>query len=90
MIEELGKSAAAEPERAIEALTLIIEGDREGWGLSLRAKDVEAILRTALASGRRAAIESATDLVHLLGAKGYRTYQQLLSAGDSGQASPEK
>jgi hypothetical protein len=75
--EVLTTMVESAPEQVMDALTLMAEGsDPLGHGLWLEA--AEPPIRTALVSDSAAAREKATDLVHLLGAKGYRTFERLL------------
>ncbi len=88
VIDELATFSTREPDKTIEALTLIIDADKEAWGVSLRADKVETIISSALNSGNRIAAEKAADLVHVLGARGFRTFGRLLQGEGPGHTPP--
>jgi len=79
VVERLATLAAAMPAHAVECLSLIIEGDKEGWHIHGWREHTRTILSTALQSTDETAQQAAVDLVHRLGARGYLSFRDLLS-----------
>ena len=66
------------PVQAISALNLIARGDKEGWRIRFNNEDYRNIIQQAMNSGNKKAEETATDLIHYLGQRGYTEYRELL------------
>ena len=71
------------PRQAIECVRLMIEGDKEGWGILGWREHARTILRTIIQSANAGARQAAVDLVHRLGARGYREFRDLLPKAPS-------
>jgi hypothetical protein len=83
VLERLAGVAETYPEAAIESLRLIAEGDKEGWTLGGSHDHVYSILATALSLDQPKVRDAATDLIHILGARGFKDLRMLL-VPDSG------
>lgn len=79
VVERLATLAAAMPAHAVECLSLIIEGDKEGWHIHGWREHTRTILSSALQSTDNTARQAAVDLVHRLGARGHLGFRNLLS-----------
>jgi hypothetical protein len=75
--EQLVVAAKERPLDAVQALGLMIEGDREGWSISGWKDHAREVLAIALSSGEEAQVE-AIRVVNLLGARGHFGYRDLL------------
>ena len=80
VVEVLATMVDRYPETVIDALTEMVEGN-DPWGFPAWVSALRPILESALSSGHRQAREKAIDLIHLLGAKGLREFEQLLPGG---------
>jgi hypothetical protein len=78
VVEKLAELAVSEPQSAIEALSLIVQGTPRPWDFALWSKHAEDILSAALKSSNVAAIEEARKLIDLFVAKGNRAYVHLV------------
>jgi len=67
VVERLAEMAEKEPYRSVEALKMIIEGDKEGWAILGWKEQAESILRAAMRSGDSRARSLAESLINLLG-----------------------
>jgi hypothetical protein len=76
--ERLAALAAAMPQETVECLRLLAEGDTEGWRLYAWRGHARTILSTATQGADAKARESAVDLIHRLGARGYFDFRDLL------------
>jgi hypothetical protein len=86
VLERLAGMAETYPKAAVESLRLIAEGDKEGWTLAGSRDHVNNILATALSSDQPNVRDAATDLIHVLGARGFKDLRMLLLPGHPGQA----
>lgn len=77
--ERLAETAARRPREAVGCLAALVEADREGWGILGWEKHARVILATAMGSGDGVARETATALIHRLGALGRLSFRDLLS-----------
>jgi hypothetical protein len=92
VLERLAGMAETYPEAAVESLRLIAEGDKEGWTLGGSYDYVHNILATALSLDQPDVRDAATDLIHVLGARGFKDLRTLLlpdSSQDRRDATPE-
>lgn len=78
VMERLAELAPQDPATAVEAVRLIADADRNGWGLAGSLETVREILGAALGSPDATARGAATALVHHLGARGYRELRGML------------
>ena len=78
VVERLAQLAPAMPLRAVECLALIVEGDKEGWGIHGWQDDARSILSTATQSSDHMAQKAAVELINRLGARGHFDYKDLL------------
>lgn len=69
------------PNRAIECLSLIVEGDKQGWGILGWQEDAKKTIKRALESSDAAARQSAFDLANRLGSLGHFGFVELLKLG---------
>lgn len=83
VLEKLATLAEAMPKEAVQCISLMIEGDLEGWEITSWRQELRAILSTIIRDGDTIASHKATDVVHRLGAKGYLEFRDLLSPGDA-------
>ena len=74
----LAEVADIDPALAVRCVRTILEKDREREIILGSADNVRDVLRVALASEQGDARQSAIDLIHLLGAHGYREMRELL------------
>ena len=75
----LAVAAQSEPRLAVEALQLLIRGDKQGWGITAWRDQLTTLLTTVSASQDSDARRIGIDVVHELGARGYREFRSLLS-----------
>jgi hypothetical protein len=66
--------------QAVQCLALMLEGDKEGWGILGWSAFARKILIDATNSTDQTAKTSAVELVHRLGSRGYFEFGELLSA----------
>lgn len=77
VVERLAELAASEPAKAVECLALIIEGDKNGWGVRAWMDHARNILAQAIHSISQTARTRAIELVHHLGERGYSQFRDL-------------
>lgn len=68
----------AMPRQAIECLKLIVEVDKDEWGVYGWRDNAREILSAAIESGDPDARNAAVSLLNLLGARGYRDFRDLV------------
>ncbi|MFQ5787162.1 MAG: hypothetical protein ACE5H1_04200 [Thermodesulfobacteriota bacterium] len=66
------------PREVVEALELMIVGDKKGWGVTGWRREIRSIISIVIQSDNREAREAAIDLVHRLGALGHLEFRDLL------------
>lgn len=76
VLERLARSVQTHPRQSVECLTMIAEGDREGWELYVNRDHVRAILAVALR--HPAAADQAKRIIHELGRRGFLEFRDLL------------
>jgi hypothetical protein len=64
--------------KCVQALSMMIAGDTEGWAILGWQDKAEDIIRTARRSGNSEARGRAEDLVNLLGTRGHFGFGKLL------------
>jgi hypothetical protein len=79
VVERLAELAPAMPRQAVVCLAMVIEGDKEGWGILGWSDEARKVLSSALKSADENARADATALVHRLGALGHFDFRSLLS-----------
>ncbi|MCI0408113.1 MAG: hypothetical protein L0191_06025 [Acidobacteria bacterium] len=79
VVERLATLAPAMPMAAVECLSLMIEGEKEGWGIHSWREHMRSIVTAAIQSTDDSAREAAVALVHRLGALGHLDFQDLIS-----------
>jgi hypothetical protein len=79
VVERLAQLAPMMPRQAVASLAMVIEGDKDGWGILGWSDEARKILSSALKSTDEKARADATDLVHRLGALGQFQFRSLLS-----------
>lgn len=80
VVERLVALAETMPLEAVQCLTLMVQGDKEGWEIGSWRDDSRKILAIAIASGNSAARQAAIALVNRLAARGMPDYKDLLQA----------
>lgn len=78
VLERLAALVSSMPVEVMECVRLLIEGDKHGWEVSIWRDSLEQILRGGLQGGGSAQ-RAATEVVNLLGARGYRDIGRLLT-----------
>lgn len=78
VVERLSLLAADMPRQAVGCLRLMIEGDKEGWGILGWREHARTILASAIQSTDAETRQAAVDLVHRLGARGHLEFRDLL------------
>lgn len=78
VVERLVALAATMPLEAVQCLTMMVQGDNEGWNVGGWRDDSRKILATAIGSGNSSAAQAAIDLVNRLAARGMPDYKDLL------------
>lgn len=80
VVERLVALTETMPHEAVKCLTLMVQGDKEGWEIGSWRDDSRKILAIAIASGNSAARQAAIALVNRLAARGMPDYKDLLQA----------
>ena len=78
VIERLATLSKTQPKDTLEALSLMIEGDREGWRIHSWREEARAIITVALQAEDKTTKEVARSLVNRLCANGFLEYGDLL------------
>jgi hypothetical protein len=86
VLGRLAVAAESQPLLAVQALQLMIRGDTEGWTVLGWRDEIRAVLTTVLGQEDAAAIKVAEDVIHDLGARGYRDFRDLLRRDGSGDS----
>jgi len=76
VVEKLAEIVETYPLEAVKSLKVIVEGDREGWGIYGWREYARNILRVALQDVT--AKQKAEDLIQYLGSRGYLEFRDLL------------
>lgn len=79
VVERLATLAPTIPLLTVECLSLIIQGDKEGWGIYSWREHARSILSTAIKSTDTKAQQAAEDIVNYLGAHRFLEFRDLLS-----------
>jgi hypothetical protein len=78
ILERLLNDAGHNPKLIAEAVRLLVVGDIDGWRVARGHEKIRGILSQILGSPDRAGREAAEGVVHMLGAKGYHDFRDLL------------
>jgi hypothetical protein len=78
VIERLATLAEAFPKEAVRCVSLMIDGDLQGWEIHGWMDQLRAILSTTIQSADTIAKQSAIEVVNRLGAKGFLPFRELL------------
>jgi hypothetical protein len=78
VVERLVVLARTMPARSVLALSLMVEGDVEGFGILGWADNAKQIIKTALSSGDPEARRLAIELINILGRRRYFDFGDLL------------
>ena len=78
IIEHLEALTEIYPKEVVECITLMLEGEKEGWGLLYWGKNLRNILVKVLSSKDPNAITMVENLVNALGKKGLMDYRDLI------------
>jgi hypothetical protein len=77
--QRLKEAAPSYPGLTVECLSLMIEGDREGWHFYQWREEARETLQAAKQTGDAAVLEAVDDVVNRLGARGFFDFRDLLS-----------
>ncbi len=83
VVERLAQLSGEMPIRTVECLRMIVEGDRDGWGILGWRDHARTILGTAIHSADLTARDRTIDLVHRLGSRGYFEFRDLLPSAEA-------
>ena len=78
VLECLSKEAKSKPVQSVEALELIVVGDKEGWAIYGWEQHARELLKVALNSDNAEAKESAVRVINLIGSRGHYGFRDLL------------
>ena len=76
--KRLAELATPLPGSAIRCLDFMVKGDKKGWNISGWLKYIRIILEAGLQSENGGVYKATVDLIHELGARGYREFRALL------------
>lgn len=78
VLERLATLAEAMPKEAVRCVSLMIDGDLQGWEIHGWRDQLRAILSTVIQSADTIAKQSAVEVINRLGAKGFLEFRGLL------------
>jgi hypothetical protein len=78
VVQRLAALAATYPAIAIRCLALLVEGDKEDWGINSWGVYARTIIAVARRSEDEAIKQAAIELIHRLGAREHLEFQDLL------------
>jgi hypothetical protein len=78
VVEQLATLADAMPELTVKCLSLMIEGDKKGWGIYRWQNEIKTILNSAIEESNETAKKAAIELIHRLGERGNLEFRDLL------------
>jgi hypothetical protein len=78
VLERLSKEAKSKPTQSVEALELIVVGDKDGWAIHGWEQHARELLKTAVQSGSSEARELAVRVINIIGARGQYGFRDLL------------
>jgi hypothetical protein len=76
--QKLAEIAKRMPSLSVECLELMVESDREGWGIHGWEHEAREVLEAALRSSDRSVAQKAETIIHRLGARGHMGFRELL------------
>ncbi len=77
--EYLATLSVSYPSESLTCLSLLIDGDLDGWKLYALRENARTILRNALQCNNEQVRRDAEDLVHRLAAMGHLEFRDLVS-----------
>lgn len=80
VVETLTKFAPEFPSETVECLSMLVDGDRNQWGIASWATHAKTILASVLSSKIEPARSAAVSLINRLYARGFDEFQKLLNA----------
>jgi hypothetical protein len=78
VVERLAVMASNLPRLSVECLKLLVDSQLDSWEIYVWRTEAKEILTLAMQSGDVPTKKAAIELVHLLGAKGYFEFRELL------------
>src|SRR5574340_628628 len=78
VVERLVVLAATMPIEAVQCLTMMVQGDKDGWNIDGWRDDARKIIATAVRSGNPPVRQTVDELINRLAARGRADYQDLL------------
>jgi hypothetical protein len=78
VVKRLRELSLTMPNKSIECLSLMIDGDEKGWGMLGWREDAYRILEGGMVSKDPNTIRGASALIHKLGGLGYFEFGKLL------------
>ena len=79
VVQRLARTVSTEPKLSLEALQLMLRGDKVGWQVNMWKKSIDAVLRAARKCPDTGVRGAATELVHELGTRGFREFRSILA-----------
>lgn len=76
--ERLAELASAYPLEAVQCLSNMLHEDREGWRVISVKDELRLVLSTAIQGDNPRAKSVAEEMIHRLGARGYKEFRDLL------------
>jgi len=76
VLEKLARTVETHPQKSVECLRMMAEGDREGWGIYASRQDIRRILGVALS--QVSARDEAKRVINYLGRRGFLEFRDLL------------
>ncbi|MBN2308048.1 MAG: hypothetical protein JXR94_03705 [Candidatus Hydrogenedentes bacterium] len=83
VVKQLGKLSESFPDRTLRCLSMMIDGDQEGYGIASWTESTQAILRNAIECEDAATRDAGIALVHRLGSLGHLEYRALLPSDNA-------
>lgn len=80
VVEYLATLAPTFTTLAVACLSIMVEGDKEGWGIRYWSTQARTILASALSNPNVETQQSAEALIHRLGERGYWEFRDMLQA----------
>ena len=78
VLRRLAELSKDSPSQAVECLSMMVEGDQEGWNIGRWDESTRVILSNAISLGDPSTRNKALALVHRLGSLGHLEYRDLL------------
>jgi hypothetical protein len=78
VVDELARISTSMPRQCVDALSMIVRGDKKGWAILGWADKARQIMTAAMKSGDATARREAEDLINYLGSQGNFDFGTLL------------